>query len=606
MNISRWTRRAPLIARDARRRRLALAAQGVTTGAITRHRHRSLQARPSRARKSRSSIALLASAPRRHALERPLLRARPRGRWPVYRSRSPHRLRAGRADDVIVSLSQTTRVDIKLNARRHAARRRRESSRAARRPNQPDEARRRARRSPTRSISRIPILNRNFTDLAKLTPQVTRTCNESRRDIDSSATYSCGASAGGQYNRYNNFTIDGANQNDRFNLAASGGLPGAAGGGRIISPDAVKEFRVLLSPTDVRQANFTGMLVNAVTKSGTNEFHGGAIYDFRNENLSAVELPQARPSTSSSTASSSAARSSRTGSSSSSPPSGSSASTAAAGAFVGQAAGIDRDDAEHLAGLDRATCRASSSRRWASIPGPSGRVDIDNPLTNLFGRLDFQINDVHRLVLPPADQPDREPRPSRATATRSETTRSLQNTGFRLGSNSSTASTRNNSTVAQLYSNFQRGISNEFIFGFNRFAICATCRHDHARDVASASSGRRDGTAATNPTAAITFGSEQFSVGNRSKQDIIELQDNVSDPVRRAHGHVRRRYEHLKVYDNFAQAARRRLGLPEHRRAQQPAAEWLPRRVREQRRPDDIPAAFKTDMKSLYAQDQWA
>src|SRR5438045_366264 len=99
-----------------------------------------------------------------------------------------------------------------------------------------------------------------------------------------------GPSAGGQYNRYNNFAIDGANQNDRFNLASSGGLPGGAGNGRIISQEAVKEFRVLLSPTDVRQANFTGMLVNAVTKGGTNEWHGGAIYNFRNQDLSATNF----------------------------------------------------------------------------------------------------------------------------------------------------------------------------------------------------------------------------------------------------------------------------------------------------------------------------
>src|SRR4029079_5724649 len=113
----------------------------------------------------------------------------------------------------------------------------------------------------------------------KLTPQVNQPS-------------SGGPSAGGQYNRYNNFTNDGANQNDRFNLASSGGLPGGAGGGRIISQEAVKEFRVLLSPTDVRQANFTGMLVNAVTKSGTNAFQGGAIYDFRTENLSGVNFRQ--------------------------------------------------------------------------------------------------------------------------------------------------------------------------------------------------------------------------------------------------------------------------------------------------------------------------
>ena len=126
-------------------------------------------------------------------------------------------------------------------------------------------------------IQRLPTLNRNFTDMVKVTPQV-------------SQPSSGGASAGGQYNRYNSYNIDGTNQNDRFNLNSSGGLPGAAGNGRIISADAIKEFRVLLSPTDVRQANFTGMLVNAVTKSGTNEWHGGLLYTFRNEDFSATNF----------------------------------------------------------------------------------------------------------------------------------------------------------------------------------------------------------------------------------------------------------------------------------------------------------------------------
>src|SRR3982751_3099709 len=124
-------------------------------------------------------------------------------------------------------------------------------------------------------IRRIPTLNRNLTDLVKLTPQVI---------IPNSG----GPSAGGQYNRYNNFTIDGANQNDRFNLNSSGGLPGGAGNGRIISQEAVKEFRRPMLLSDVGPGISTRMAMCALTKSGTNEWHGGALYNFRNEDFSAV------------------------------------------------------------------------------------------------------------------------------------------------------------------------------------------------------------------------------------------------------------------------------------------------------------------------------
>src|SRR5664279_206888 len=65
--------------------------------------------------------------------------------------------------------------------------------------------------------------------------------------------------------------------------------------GRSISLEAVQEYQVLLSPFDVRQGNFTGALINAVTKSGTNELHGTAYYYFRNQDL-AADVPLLRAS----------------------------------------------------------------------------------------------------------------------------------------------------------------------------------------------------------------------------------------------------------------------------------------------------------------------
>jgi Carboxypeptidase regulatory-like domain len=106
-------------------------------------------------------------------------------------------------------------------------------------------------------IRHLPTLGNDVTTLVKFTPQVNNQTGG-------------GPSAGGQYNRYNNFTIDGANQNDAFGLAATGGVPGGASGAHVILMDAVKEFQVLMAPADVRQGNFTGMAVNMVTKNGIN------------------------------------------------------------------------------------------------------------------------------------------------------------------------------------------------------------------------------------------------------------------------------------------------------------------------------------------------
>jgi hypothetical protein len=439
-------------------------------------------------------------------------------------------------------------------------------------------------------IRRIPQLNRNLTDLVKLTPQVI---------IPTTG----GPSAGGQYNRYNNFTIDGANQNDRFNLNSSGGLPGGAGNGRIISQEAVKEFRVLMSPTDVRQANFTGMLVNAVTKSGTNEWHGGVIYNFRNEDFSATNFrtttldvkqygfqiggPIIRDRLQIFVA-----------------PEWQQRRTAAAGPFVGQvgnasgtALNISADSIAYVQQIVR------SNPRFGFDPGTAGFVPVENPLTNLFGRLDFEINQTHRLVLRQLVNRTESFAFSRGTQG-FQANPANQNTGFRRGSNAFNGVNTNNSTVAQLYSNFSQGTSNEFIAGFNQIrdkrVVPQVTPEIGVGVVPSTAPG------STVATAAITFGTEQFSINNRANQDIVELQDNVSIPFGAHTFTVGGRYEHLKVYNNFAQAlggvwvfptiaalnnlqpSGYRLGYPNSGNVA------------------DIPASFNTNMTSFYGQDQWA
>ncbi|HEY2895743.1 MAG TPA: carboxypeptidase regulatory-like domain-containing protein, partial [Gemmatimonadaceae bacterium] len=131
------------------------------------------------------------------------------------------------------------------------------------------------------ALRRLPTLNRNFTDFLSLTPQVLQAQN-------------AGLSAGGQNNRFNNIQIDGASESDIFGLGTTG-QPGGQARGRSISLEAVQEYQVLLSPFDVRQGNFTGALINAVTKSGTNELHGSAYYYFRNQDL-AADVPLLRAS----------------------------------------------------------------------------------------------------------------------------------------------------------------------------------------------------------------------------------------------------------------------------------------------------------------------
>ena len=452
-------------------------------------------------------------------------------------------------------------------------------------------------------ISRIPLLNRSFTDLAKLTPQVTRNCKEN--SPTTAASYSCGASAGGQYNRYNNFTIDGANQNDRFNLAASGGLPGGAGGGRTISPDAVKEFRVLLSPTDVRQANFTGMLFNAVTKSGTNEYTGGATYVFRNEKMSAVNYR------------STAIDFKQYGFTLGGPiikdrlhffiaPEWQKRSSAAAGSFIGSGGGASATGTTLNVSPDSiALVQSLVQSKMGFDPGTSGRVNVDNPLTNLFGRLDFRINDVHRLVFRQLINQTENVSFSRNSNTFQNNPLS-QNTGFRLGSNQFNGVNKNNSSVVQLYSNFLSGISNEMIGGFNTIRDLRNVPTITPEMSVGVVPVGATGAAALNPTAAITFGTEQFSIGNRANQDIVEFQDNVSIPLGAHTVTFGGRYEHTKVYNNFPQGLGGVWVFPNIAALNALKPSGYAVGYANSGNNDDIPASFNTTMSSLYAQDQWS
>lgn len=111
-------------------------------------------------------------------------------------------------------------------------------------------------------MNSIPTINRSIEDLARISP------------------YANGMSFAGGDGRSTNFTVDGANFNNNFGL--NDGLPG---GGNPISMDAIEEVQVVIAPFDVRQTNFIGGGINAITKSGTNTFKGTAYTYHYNDNM---------------------------------------------------------------------------------------------------------------------------------------------------------------------------------------------------------------------------------------------------------------------------------------------------------------------------------
>lgn len=111
-------------------------------------------------------------------------------------------------------------------------------------------------------MNEMPTINRSISDLAKVSP------------------YANGMSFAGGDGRSTNFTVDGANFNNNFGLSSS--LPG---GGNPISMEAIEEIQVVIAPFDVRQTNFIGGGINAITKSGTNTFEGSVYTYYRNQDM---------------------------------------------------------------------------------------------------------------------------------------------------------------------------------------------------------------------------------------------------------------------------------------------------------------------------------
>uniref|UniRef100_UPI0035674354 TonB-dependent receptor n=1 Tax=Muriicola sp. TaxID=2020856 RepID=UPI0035674354 len=125
-----------------------------------------------------------------------------------------------------------------------------------------------------RELTRLPTISRSASDFIRLDPQA--------------SSGASGLSFGGRNDQYNNFSLDGAIFNNPFGLDAA--TPGGQTNAQPISLDAIDQIQVTTAPYDVTQSGFTGASVNAVTKSGTNEFYGTAYGFFRNDDLTGGKI----------------------------------------------------------------------------------------------------------------------------------------------------------------------------------------------------------------------------------------------------------------------------------------------------------------------------
>lgn len=122
-------------------------------------------------------------------------------------------------------------------------------------------------------IENTPSISRSIFDITKMVPQGVSTGG--------------GMSFAGTSNKYNSFQVDGTVANDVFGLSATG-TNGGQSGANPISLDAIEEVQVVIAPFDVRQSGFTGGGINAITKSGTNDFHASVYGFYNNQDLAGV------------------------------------------------------------------------------------------------------------------------------------------------------------------------------------------------------------------------------------------------------------------------------------------------------------------------------
>lgn len=234
-------------------------------------------------------------------------------------------------------------------------------------------------------ISSLPVVERNIVELASLSPMVR--AEDGRISI------------AGQNERFNRMQVEGAILQDVFGLSPTG-VPGGEAGAKPLPLLALEQYQVAVAPFDVRQSGFTGGVLNAVTRSGSNEWRGSAFGTFRDRHLLGDLTLDGREF-----------------------PIEDFGRTQVGFSLGGP---LKRDRAHlfvafetdrrripvggyHLGTSDpiRVGIQPDSARRMAEAleavfgggVGTEGPLALENPTTNLFTRLDLQPSAAHRVVL---------------------------------------------------------------------------------------------------------------------------------------------------------------------------------------------------------------
>jgi len=341
-------------------------------------------------------------------------------------------------------------------------------------------------------IEVVPTLNRDLADYVRLTPQ--------------STGYAGGTSFGGVNNRYNAIYIDGAVNNDVFGLASSG-TNGGQTGTAPFSVDIIDQFQVVLSPYDVTLGGFAGGGVNAVTKSGTNEFKGTAYYFLQNESMVGKTNTTLTDRTGSEPSAVAPFSQNLYGASLGGPIVKDKVFFFVNAEFQQDATpapfdfGVYNGDATQtqLEGL-----RTFINDTYNYDPGTFGDVQDELNGVKLFGKIDINLNEDHTLTL-------------RTNYTRAENiNRNASNPAFiNFSNNGVFFPSTTVSSALELNSRFGNSASNNLIVGFTA-----------VRDDRDPLGGDFPYVFINDGAGQIALGSERFSTANALDQDILTITDN--------------------------------------------------------------------------------
>jgi hypothetical protein len=371
------------------------------------------------------------------------------------------------------------------------------------------------------ALERSATTTRNLVDFTKAAPQV--------------SSSGPGFSGGGMSNRMNNVQIDGATERDVFGLGSTG-QPGGQISAKAISIDAIKEYQILLAPYDVRQGNFGGLLLNAVTKSGTNEVHGSVFSYYRNLDYGR-DVPVLRATDFSRK---------QSGFSFGGPiikdrlhfftaNEWTRESTPVTGPYFGQTEGTGIT----AFGWSQAEITrfeaAYKAKTGSPDPGTAGIVNTPTPMDNLFGRVDWAINGSNRLVarFNYTDAINDFRRQTGRSATRAIYT-----------SNMHSIASNKKAPVIQLFSNFKNGLGNEAFAGATWVRDRRLPKADFPQVTINYTGNR-----------AIIAGADQFSQGNELDADTYEFTDNLTIPRGNHSIVVGTRNEYVKIRNLFTQSS---------------------------------------------------